>query len=297
MVSKVREIVGHVASIYSIDGHKDLVYTASGDHFVARWNIESGLQDAFSIKAEKAVYALKLISSQTILAFGTNSGSIHVVDIEDKKEIRHFVQHKSAVFCIQENEFKNQVYSTDADGNLAVWKKDTWDLLLFIPLDCGKIRSIAVSSNGEQIYLACQDGNIRIFETNGFNEIANFFAHENGTNSLAIFPTNSNFLISGGKDGYLRVWNLIDLSVQIEIPAHNFAVYQILFINEGKTIVTSSRDKSIKIWNARDCSFIQKIERKHYGHSHAVNDLWKKDENHFVSVGDDKRIILWQLEG
>lgn len=297
MVSKVREIVGHVASIYSIDGHKDLVYTASGDHFVARWNIESGLQDAFSIKAEKAVYALKLISSQTILAFGTNSGSIHVVDIEDKKEIRHFVQHKSAVFCIQENEFKNQVYSTDADGNLAVWKKDTWDLLLFIPLDCGKIRSIAVSSNGEQIYLACQDGNIRIFETNGFNEIANFFAHENGTNSLAIFPTNSNFLISGGKDGYLRVWNLIDFSVQIEIPAHNFAVYQILFINEGKTIVTSSRDKSIKIWNARDCSFIQKIERKHYGHSHAVNDLWKKDENHFVSVGDDKRIILWQLEG
>lgn len=297
MVSKVREIVGHVASIYSIDGHKDLVYTASGDHFVARWNIESGLQDAFSIKAEKAVYALKLISSQTILAFGTNSGSIHVVDIEDKKEIRHFIQHKSAVFCIQENEFKNQVYSTDADGNLAVWKKDTWDLLLFIPLDCGKIRSIAVSSNGEQIYLACQDGNIRIFETNGFNEIANFFAHENGTNSLAIFPTNSNFLISGGKDGYLRVWNLIDFSVQIEIPAHNFAVYQILFINEGKTIVTSSRDKSIKIWNARDCSFIQKIERKHYGHSHAVNDLWKKDENHFVSVGDDKRIILWQLEG
>lgn len=297
MVSKVREIVGHVASIYSIDGHKDLVYTASGDHFVARWNIESGLQDAFSIKAEKAVYALKLISTQTILAFGTNSGSIHVVDIENKKEIRHFVQHKSAVFCIQENEFKNQVYSTDADGNLAVWKKDTWDLLLFIPLDCGKIRSIAVSSNGEQIYLACQDGNIRIFETNGFNEIANFFAHENGTNSLAIFPTNSNFLISGGKDGYLRVWNLIDFSVQIEIPAHNFAVYQILFINEGKTIVTSSRDKSIKIWNARDCSFIQKIERKHYGHSHAVNDLWKKDENHFVSVGDDKRIILWQLEG
>lgn len=297
MVSKVREIVGHVASIYSIDGHKDLVYTASGDHFVARWNIESGLQDAFSIKAEKAVYALKLISSQTILAFGTNSGSIHVIDIEEKKEIRHFVQHKSAVFCIQENEFKNQVYSTDADGNLAVWKKDTWDLLLFIPLDCGKIRSIAVSSNGEQIYLACQDGNIRIFETNGFNEIANFFAHENGTNSLAIFPTNSNFLISGGKDGYLRVWNLIDFSVQIEIPAHNFAVYQILFINEGKTIVTSSRDKSIKIWNARDCSFIQKIERKHYGHSHAVNDLWKKDENHFVSVGDDKRIILWQLEG
>src|SRR5690606_7912587 len=113
-------------------------------------------------------------------------------------EIRHFIQHKTAVFCIQENQFKNQLYSTDSEGNLAVWKADSWDLLLFLPLDCGKIRAICVTEKGEKIILACQDGNIRIFETNGFNEVANFFAHENGTNSLAIFPTNSQFLISGG---------------------------------------------------------------------------------------------------
>lgn len=294
MVSKIREIVGHVASIYSVDGVNNLVYTGSGDHFVARWNIDTGTQDAFSIKAEQAVYCLKLISNNSILAFGTNSGSLHVIDIENKNEIRHFVQHKTAIFSIQENTHKNHVYSADTDGNLAVWKTDTWDLLLLLPLNCGKIRSIIVSDNGDHIYLACQDGNIRIFETNGFNEVVNFFAHKDGANSLAVFP-NQKFLISGGKDGYLRVWDLKDFSVQMEIPAHNYAIYQIIFINDGKTIVTSSRDKSIKIWNAKDCSFIQKIERKHYGHSHAVNDLWKKDEKHFVSVGDDKRIILWEL--
>jgi WD40 repeat protein len=295
MVSKIREIVGHVASIYCIDGVNNLVYTGSGDHFVARWNIDTGTQDAFSIKAEQAVYCLKLIANNSILAFGTNAGSLHVIDIENKKEIRHFVQHKTALFSIQENVHKNQVYSADTDGNLAVWKTDTWDLLLLLPLNCGKIRSIIVSSTGDHVYLACQDGNIRIFETGGFNEVANFYAHKDGVNSLAVFPTNSKFLISGGKDGYLRVWDLNDFSVQMEIPAHNYAVYQIIFINDGKTFVTSSRDKSIKIWNAKDCSFIQKIERKHYGHSHAVNDLWKKDEKHFVSVGDDKRIILWEL--
>jgi WD40 repeat protein len=296
MVSKIREIVGHVASIYSIDGVNDLVYTASGDHFAARWNIDSGSQDAFAIKAEKAIYCLKLIQQNSILAFGTTSGSIHVIDIENKKEIRHFVQHKTAIFCIQENQSKNHVYSTDSEGNLAVWKADSWDLLLFLPLDCGKIRAICVTENGDNIILACQDGNIRIFETSGFNEIANFFAHENGTNSLAIFPSNPKFLISGGKDGYLRVWDLEDFKMQFEIPAHNYAVYQIIFMNDGKNIVTSSRDKSIKIWKAKDCGFIQKIERKHGGHSHAVNDLWKRTEQQFVSVGDDKRIILWEFE-
>ena len=58
-------------------------------------------------------------------------------------------------------------------------------------------------------------------------------------------------------------------------------------------LASSSEDKSIKIWNASDCSVISKLERKQGGHSHAVNDICKLDEHTLCSVGDDKRIIIW----
>lgn len=295
-LSKIKEITGHAGAVYTIDGTGDFVYTGSGDHFVARWNLIKGGQDAFSIKSDNSIYTLKLTNLNQQLVFGTSSGALHVIDIEGKIELRHFIQHKTAIFSIQENSFKKHIYSADADGNLAIWNTDSWDLLLFLPIQAGKIRDIHVNANGSLIFLACQDEKIRIFETNGYNEVNAFNAHKDGVNCLQLFPLKNNLLLSGGKDGYLRIWNWEQEKMLLEIPAHNYGIYRIIFLNYGRHFVTVSRDKTIKLWDAKTCTVIERIERKHGGHSHAVNDLWKQDENHFVTVGDDKRINYWRLD-
>ncbi len=296
MLSKIREITGHAGAIYTIDGNEHLIYTGSGDHFVARWNLDSGEQDKFAIKSENSIYSLKLVNQASQLVFGTSSGSIHVVDLTTKTELRHFIQHQAAIFCIAENPQNQHVYSADADGNLAIWKSNSWELLLFLPLQAGKIRDIHLNDDGSLIFLACQDEKIRIFETKGYNEILAFSAHKGGSNCLHLFPRKPELLLSGGKDGHLRIWNWQEEKMLLEIPAHNYGIYRIIFLNEGNHFVTASRDKTIKLWDAKTCQVLQRIERKQGGHSHAVNDLWKMNENAFVSVGDDKRINLWNYE-
>lgn len=295
MLSKIREISGHAGAIYTIDGNHNQVYTGSGDHFIARWNLDTGAQDAFAIKSEQSIYSLKLVNQKSQLAFGTSSGSLHVIDIEQKTELKHFIQHKTAIFSLTENVIKKHIYSTDADGNLAIWQSGSWELLLFLPLQAGKIRDIHTNSDGSLVFLACQDEKIRVFETSGYNEILAFRAHKDGANCLHLFQHKPALLLSGGKDGHLRIWNWQEEKMLLEIPAHNFGIYRIIFLQEGRYFVTASRDKTIKLWDAGTCQVLQRIERKHGGHSHAVNDLWKKDENAFVSVGDDKRIIHWSL--
>lgn len=295
MLSKTREITGHAGAVYTVDGHDNKIYTGSGDHFIARWDLDSGEQDKFAIKAEQSVYSLRLVNEALQLIFGTSSGSLHIIDLGHKTELKHFVQHKTAIFCIRENSFKKHVYSTDADGNLAIWKSDSWELLLFLPLQCGKIRDIALNADGSLIFLACQDEKIRVFETTGYNEILAFTAHKDGTNCLHLFPGKPELLLSGGKDGHLRVWKWQDEKAILEIPAHNFGIYRIAFLEDGACFATASRDKTLKLWDAKTCNVVQRIERKHGGHSHAVNDLWKVNESELVSVGDDKRINVWRL--
>lgn len=295
MFHKKVEIKGHSAAIYGVDGNADFAYTASGDGFVARWDLVLGTQDAFAVKADKSMYCLKLVNAQTQLVFGLTDGAIHVVDIAKKQEVKHIIQHSSALFSIVENSFKKHIYTTDADGNLAVWNADAWNLLLFLPLQVGKIREILVGIDGKLIFLACQDGTIRIFETTNYNEIQSFHAHNGGTTSLCLHSMKTHLLISGGKDGHLRVWNWKSEKCHLEIPAHNYGIYRIITLDRGNLLATCSRDHSIKIWDAFQFKVLQKIERKHGGHSHAVNDLWKKSETEFVSVGDDKRIIQWSM--
>ncbi len=290
------ELTEHAAAIYAVCNQNEKIYTASVDKFVVRWDSRQAIQDKFAVKTEASNYAIALVNQSQQLIIGTSLGALHVVDIESKMELRNIVQHTSAIFSIKENLFNNHVYVSDADGNLSVWDKFTWELILFLPLLVGKIRTIVVSENGESIFLGCQDGYIRKFDTQFFNEQISFFAHKEGVNCLAFFPLKDQVIISGGKDGYLRVWSLKLNTCVLELPAHNFGIYKVLFFNEGNHFCTISRDKSIKVWNAKDCTIIDKIERKQGGHSHAVNDICKIDETTLCSVGDDKRIIFWDAE-
>jgi WD40 repeat protein len=296
-LEKRLEINGHAGAIYScVFQSPHYIFTGAGDKFVAKWNLKTGTQEAFSIKSEQAVYAVKLIQKQQILVIGTSSGSLHLIDLQLKKELKHFIQHQSATFCISENPDLHHFYTSDADGNLAVWNTNNFELLLFLPLLVGKIRSMQVVQNGTKLMLSSQDGSIRIFETKHFNELISFNAHDLGTNDTAINPLQPNKLFSVGKDGLLKCWNLDSLKLIISIPAHNFGIYQIEFLNHGKQFVTISRDKSIKLWDTENLSVIQKIERKQGGHSHAVNSIAKINEFEIVTVGDDKRMNYWDLK-
>jgi WD40 repeat protein len=294
LLQKKIEFTGHSAAIYCIDGSGDFFFTGSGDKFVAKWNSTLGTQEKFSIKLGESIFKLKLINNSQFIVIGTSAGSLHIVDLENKLELKHFIQHKSAIFEICENTQNQQFYTSDLDGNLAVWDSKSFELIIFLPLNCGKIRKILIEN--DSFFLACQNGEIKQFDSSTFNEISSFHAHENGTNALALAKSNPKILISAGKDGYLRFWDrAANYLKKLEIPAHNFGIYQIDFFNDDKNFISISRDKSIKLWDCDNWKVLQKIERKHGGHSHAVNAFWKKSESEFITVSDDKRINNWEL--
>ncbi len=293
-VNKVLELNGHSAAVYSLAFDYTFVYSASADHFVARWDLINGTQDKFSVKADAPVYSVATISDGKRLVMGLSNGSIHVIDVHSKKEVRNIQQHPSAVFYIVENTFNKQVYSCDASGNLAVWDAHSFDLLLFIPLDSGKIRRIAISPDGAYIAVCSQDGKIRIFDTTFFNEIYAFRGHDGGANSACYI--GKNLLLSGGKDAMLRLWDLNKNTLIHEIPAHNYAIYDLMYFQHINKIISCSRDKTVKIWSAENLTVESRIDRKSGGHFHSVNAICQMDKTHFATCSDDKRIIVWKIE-
>jgi WD40 repeat protein len=292
--AKTKESIGHSGQIFSIVFDGDFIYSSSSDKYVTRWDIETGKQDKFAIRFEKSPYSLALISNNEKLAVGLENGDLHIFDLHLKKEIKFYQQHKTAIFYLKENKSKKQFYSSDADGNLAVWNTDSLKLEVLLPFDCGKIRRMSLNSDESMLYLACQDGFVRVLETEFYNLIDEFFSHEGGTTSISLDPENENFLFTGGKDAHLKVWNLNSNQCEKSIPAHNYAIYDILFLNK-KSFVTLSRDKSIKIWSKEMLSVLQKIDAKSKGHKHSVNSIVKLDDSSFATASDDKTINYFSL--
>jgi len=287
------EISGHSAGVYSLAFDGLYIYSASADRYIARWNPLTGTQDKFAVQCDYPVYSIELIRSGSILLAGLNSGDIHVIDLIKREEIKFIKQHRSAVFCLTYNSITDQWYSSDSDGNLAVWSADTFELLAFFPLNCGKIRRIAVNGDGTQLALACQDGIIRLFDTTYFNEITSFTAHENGVTSISFDSNFSDRLWSGGKDAMLKIWKVTTNELIKEIPAHNYVIYDFLEIPSQHIMITASRDKTMKIWDKKELNFVQRIDNKTGGHRHSVNALVSLDDGKWASASDDKRIMIW----
>lgn len=295
MYGKQKEIGGHAAAIYSCIASGNYIYSASGDKFVARWKIDEGVQDNFSIRFENAIYSIELIQD-VYLIVGLANGDIHVFDLNSKEEIRYFTQHKVGIFEIKYNAPKNQLYIADADGNLSIWDEN-FSLLLYLPLNCGKIRDIDIEKNGDHIVLGCQDGFFRVFETSFFNEVQTVSAHQMGCSSVLFSTSETNVILTGGKDAYLKKWNWKTGECIKGIPAHNYAIYSIIEQEVDEVAyVTASRDKTIKLWST-ELNVLKRLEAKNGGHKHSVNKLFKLSEDSFISCSDDKRMIIWHKQG
>jgi WD40 repeat protein len=295
MIEKSKELNGHGAGIYSLAFDGEFLYSGSADQFVTRWDLSAGTQDKFAIRFDFPVYAITVFNHQNFLAVGLSNGNLHVFDLRSKQEVKFFTQHVKAIFSIVENANDNQLYVADADGNLSVWNTSTFDLLLYLPLDCGKIRRITVSTTGGYFAVVGQDGNARVFETTFFNELSCFFSHTGGATAVLFHPYKPEVLITGGKDAFLRYWDWKTGTLLEELPSHNFVLYDILAINDGKQILTASRDKTIKIWDSQTTKFLQRLDTKWHGHRHSVNCLIPLNTTTFASASDDKRIIIWKF--
>jgi WD repeat-containing protein 61 len=299
-VSKIAQLSGHSSGVYAIaQGHDEhTVFTGSGDQFVAEWNIEKLFPEKFSVNVGEGVYSICHIAERNLLLVGQAKGGLNIIDLKEKKEIKHFVHHKAAIFDIQYSERLNLFITASADGHLGVWNATTFDLIRNIPLCLNKIRGLDFNQDHSLLAVACGDGLIRILETDLFNEVHTLKGHVEGSVYSVKFHPNLPLLLSGGKDAYLRFWNTNKDFEQIRaIPAHNFAIYSIVFSPCGKLCATGSRDKTIKIWDAKTFDKPHRIDRiKYHGHKNSINKLfWNKNPNRLISTGDDRTVIIWEV--
>lgn len=294
MVTLQKTISGHSGAIYCAKFHDSFIYSGSADKFITRWNLSDGSQDKFAIKFEQSIYQLAVTNSD-ILWVGLSNGSVHVFDLNNKIEIKHFTQHTKPIFCIKYNSFNNQIYCTDSDGNLSVWSAKNQKLIIYLPFDCGKIRNISLNNTGDKFLMACQDGVVRKIDANTFNEEWSLKIHQDSCNIALFHPKNENLILSAGKDAHIKLTNIVTQKIEKSIPAHNFGIYTIQFLNETQ-FISCSLDKSIKYWDLNSFAVIQKITAKEKGHLHAINGIELIDSNSFLTYSDDKKIKIWNVK-
>lgn len=300
LVRKLYQFKGHDAGIYTLtEGRSsDTFFTAGGDNVIAEWNVKNFKPEKFAIKLKNTIYGLHHFKEQNTLVVGTSLGNLHWVDLRQNQEKHLLKLHKGGIFDIKPYHNNQKFVAASADGTISFWDVTSAKLIHHINFGEKKIRNVNISESHGLLLVCGASGYIYVVDLANYTTIQRFKAHTTACN-VAIFHPEKNVIISGGHDAFIRVWNSSKNFEKVtEIPAHNYAIYQLKIDFSGEFLASASRDKTIKIWDAASLNLLKRLDKISCdGHLNSVNNLmWHKNSNYLVSVSDDRSIIVWEIQ-
>jgi WD40 repeat protein len=297
-VNKLQSLTGHNDCIYALTegGDPRFFYTGSGDGMVVEWDLDLPKDGKLIAKLTNSVYALVVDPVRNWLFIGHNFEGIHVIDLNENKEIWSLKLTDQAIFDIKV--VGNEAYIGAADGVLTIVDIELRAIKKHIKLSSKSIRVMAVAIGKKQLAIGLSDHSIKILDlSNDFQPIANLIGHTNSVFALSFSPDET-LLASGSRDVSLKFWDSANFTLVESIVAHMYAINYLSFNEDGNLLVTCSMDKSIKIWDAAERKLLKVIDKaRNAGHGTSINKVvWSTYNGNVISVSDDRTISIWQIQ-
>ncbi|UTA69730.1 WD40 repeat domain-containing protein [Emticicia sp. 21SJ11W-3] len=297
-VKKIDTFTGHRDCIYALErsGENHRFFSAAGDGYVVRWNLEKPDVGELIAKVKNSVYSLAYLPQANQLWVAQNQEGIHVIDLETKQELRSLKLSPAYYFDIQF--YDGNAFIADSAGVISVIDAETISFRKHIKAAGVSVRCLAVNPVERELAAGYSDNSIKIFDLKTYELKRVIEAHSNSVFTVRYAPDFTK-LISGSRDARLKVWNVeTGYKLEEEVAAHTFAINHLAFSPDGLQFVTGSMDKSVKVWDTGSLRLLKVIDRaRHAGHGTSVNKvLWTNYKNQIVSGSDDRTISVWELD-
>lgn len=288
-ITKVAQFEGHKDSIYDFVLDKDTrtIYSACAGGFVVKWDIDNPEEGTMILQSGEAFYSIAKIGDS--LKVGSRSGKVYTVDLTNNTLEDTTQLHEGGVFFIRPK------YSGGEDGVLLRPKTIADGIGGNFNTNTMKLADdslrCAVESD-TSVFIGASDNAIYQLDKSTYEVQKKLVGHTNSVFALELLDRNT--LVSTGRDAMIRAWDLTIHKEVHSVPAHEYQSKSLSY--NGAFLLSSSMDKTIKLWN-KELDLLKVIDFERYeGHTNCINKVEWLDENMFVSCSDDRSLYLWKVE-
>lgn len=289
---------GHRAALYALTPGKDArhFYSAGGDGWLVEWSLDAPETGRVAATVETQVFSLaSLPGKNDLLLAGNMNGGLHWIDLERPERTRNIQHHQKGVYALQIH--KQWLFSAGGDGVLTRWALGEARSVESFQLANRTLRCLALSTERNELAAGASDGSIYLLDSETLTLKQRIAGAHDPSVFTVCFSPDGRFLLSGGRDAMLRVWDLEKNSALVsEQPAHLFTINHVAYAPNGNFFATASRDKTIKIWDAAGFKLLKVLEGvRDGGHFNSVNNLLWLSNEVLISCSDDRTAILWSV--
>jgi WD40 repeat protein len=294
------------------------VLTAGADKIAKLWNLTSGAMERPFAGATAPLRSVAISKNGLLVAAGGVDQSVRIYQFADAKELGSvkiagevqalgFTPNNLALVASTAAKTLQAVEVPFAAGQpLAM--EFLRPVQSFTP--AGVLANFAIAADNASIYSAGGDKAMHVWNLASPAPTRNFAY---GTNVDAVaFQPNGTLLAAAGHDGKVRFFDLVKNAQAKEINAHirmvqknnvPQPVYSLAFSPEGKQLLTSSYDNSIKLWDVAGGNLVREFKPYNLkdfekGHQEPVYTAAFSPDGKFIASGSsglERTIKIWNL--
>lgn len=291
---KLHTFLGHNDSVYALaQTDEDKFLSAGGDGMIIQWDLQHPDEGVVVAKVSGSVYALAHDAPSGSVYVGQNNDGIQRIDLNERASINSIHLGTLQIFDIKI--IDDQVWAGLSNGEVVVLSKEL-QVIKRVKFTDERVRNIDLGNN--EVAIAFSDNVIRIVDRKTLEVNNELRGHSNSV-FFGTFHPSGKYLLSGGRDAQLKVWDShVDYVLRESIAAHLYTVNDGVFSDSGRYFFTCSMDKSIKVWDAHNFKLLKVLDKhRHSGHGNSVNKLlWMNYRDLLVTCSDDRSISVWEIK-
>jgi RNA polymerase sigma factor (sigma-70 family) len=300
---RLGDYTGHEAAqvvrlTYSADGR---VTSYSADQSIRQWDPLTGRQLRLIQAPDTANRASSLAPDGRSLVCVHWNGDLRVRDLSGK-ELRRWKGHEGTVMVVTHSPDGKVLASGGMDLAVVLWDPATGKELRRFRTEAGPPSDIRFSPDGKLLAVVVRGQPLHLWEVDSGNArsltpppgpVAAPGAVVGGDVETAVFSPDGRLIVTGGRDGVARVWDVTTGEQVRALPGHLGWIIGLAFSRDGRTLAVGNW-RHIHLWELNT----GKLRRTFHGHEADVSALaFAPDGRTLVSGASDTTALVWDLTG
>jgi WD40 repeat protein len=238
--------VGDPPTAYGFSPDAPLLATGSDDGTVRFFNFLTGKQQKPVINQAGSVSSIAISNDGSFLVTGSEAGVVRRWDMKTGKLLGEATGHTDWVLSIAISPDGKFILSGGNDGKAQLWQAD--------PLKpagpaidlSSAVTGTAFSPDGSR-FMTVAGFNATLFETETMQPDGDPIRHESALRTASFDPTGAS-IITGCRDGYIRIWDAKTHLASGPSIRCVTAVHLVNFSPDGNTIISADDALGVRIW-------------------------------------------------